>query len=339
MIAHNFRPRILPLLLGLFFLQAATVFSQRFDVPKTTGSYWFKGNTHTHTTKSDGDSPPEVVTQWYKSHGYNFLVLSDHNTLTDTSSLPSFIDSTFILIRGEELTTSAKKKPVHVNALNIQQRIDPRKDSILVRSLQLNVDAVREAGGLPHINHPNFCWAFDQKELANVRGYSLLEIFNGHPEVHNLGGGNSPSVEAMWDQLLSRGMKIYGLATDDAHNFSGEFSRTRANPGRGWIVVRADNLEANELMQKLEAGQFYASTGVELNQVRIAPKQMEVQIRQKKDFKYTTEFIGTNGRVLATVKTNPAAYTLRGSEKYVRARVVDSGGARAWVQPVFVIAQ
>ena len=26
---------------------------------------WYKGNTHTHTTYSDGDSPPEVVVDWY----------------------------------------------------------------------------------------------------------------------------------------------------------------------------------------------------------------------------------------------------------------------------------
>ncbi|MCG3772911.1 MAG: hypothetical protein JW384_04135 [Nitrosomonadaceae bacterium] len=42
---------------------------------------WWKGNTHTHTWWSDGDTPPELVAQWYKEHGYQFLVLSDHNTL------------------------------------------------------------------------------------------------------------------------------------------------------------------------------------------------------------------------------------------------------------------
>ncbi|WP_299595759.1 hypothetical protein [uncultured Microbulbifer sp.] len=42
---------------------------------------WWKGNTHTHTWWSDGDSPPETISAWYKEHGYNFLVLSDHNIM------------------------------------------------------------------------------------------------------------------------------------------------------------------------------------------------------------------------------------------------------------------
>ncbi|HEY1108680.1 MAG TPA: hypothetical protein VGE76_08615, partial [Opitutaceae bacterium] len=40
---------------------------------------WFKGNLHTHTLWSDGDDYPEMVADWYKRNGYNFLALSDHN--------------------------------------------------------------------------------------------------------------------------------------------------------------------------------------------------------------------------------------------------------------------
>ena len=43
---------------------------------------WFKGNLHTHTTKSDGDTEPEHVAEWYREHGYDFLVPSDHNHRT-----------------------------------------------------------------------------------------------------------------------------------------------------------------------------------------------------------------------------------------------------------------
>ncbi len=61
---------------------------------------WLKGNTHTHTLESDGDSPPEVVARWYKSHGYNFLVISDHNVWVDPAKLSHLVDSTFLLIPG-----------------------------------------------------------------------------------------------------------------------------------------------------------------------------------------------------------------------------------------------
>src|SRR5687767_9105455 len=46
-------------------------------------SQWFKGNLHTHSFWSDGDEYPEMIMDWYKSHGYNFIALSDHNILAE----------------------------------------------------------------------------------------------------------------------------------------------------------------------------------------------------------------------------------------------------------------
>ena len=34
-----------------------------------SGPRWFKGNTHTHTLNSDGDSTPDDVVKWYREHG------------------------------------------------------------------------------------------------------------------------------------------------------------------------------------------------------------------------------------------------------------------------------
>lgn len=310
--------------------------SGRFEVPAEQIGRWWKGNTHSHTTMSDGDSPPEVVARWYKSHGYQFLVLSDHNVFTDPRTLASLVDSSFLLIPGEELTSSFERKPVHVNGLNIPSLIEPRTDSTLVGTIQKNVDAIREVQGVPHINHPNFRWAFGYEELRQVRNDRLFEIWNGHPFVHNLGGGDDESLEDVWDRLLTDGKRLYGIAVDDAHHFQGEFAPERSNPGRGWIVVRTARLDANALVAAMENGQFYASTGVELEDVRVDSTSVTVTIRQRGDFKYTTEFIGRGGRVLATSRELQSVYRLRGDEGYVRARVRDSMGYHAWVQPVFV---
>lgn len=305
-----------------------------FEVPRWQGTF-LKGNTHTHTLESDGDSPPEVVARWYKSHGYRFLVISDHNVFVDPRTLAQLVDSTFLLIPGEEVTASFQRAPVHVNGLNIPGLVAPRSGATLLETVQANVDAVREALGVPHINHPNFRWAIPAEVLAQVRNDRLLEIFNGHPDVHNLGGGGTPGMEAVWDSLLTLGLRIYGIAVDDAHNFTGEFSPRRANPGRGWVAVRAPRLEARAIMEALEAGWFYASTGVELRDIVVTPRRLEVHIAPRGDFRYTTTFIGESGRVLGTSTANPAVYELAGPSRYVRAKVVDSGGAAAWVQPVF----
>ncbi|MBC7788321.1 MAG: PHP domain-containing protein [Anaerolineae bacterium] len=301
---------------------------------------WFKGNTHAHTLMSDGDSPPEEVARWYKNHGYNFLVLSDHNVFTDPGKLAHLVDSAFLLIPGEELTTSFDRRPVHVNGLNLPHVVEPRTDSTLVGTIQKNVDAVREVDGVPHINHPNFRWAFGKEILAKIERDKLLEIFNGHPLVHNEGGGDSPGMEEIWDYLLSRGKRIYGIAVDDAHHFKEEFAAARSNPGRGWIAVKAASLETKALMRSLEAGLFYASTGVGLEDVAITATTLEIRILPRGDFKFRTAFIGTNGKVLHETSANPAVFRL-GSNRtgYVRAKVKDSGGAVAWVQPVFMARQ
>ena len=43
---------------------------------------WYKGNIHTHTSMSDGDTDPYKVAGWFRRHGYDFLVLTDHDRLT-----------------------------------------------------------------------------------------------------------------------------------------------------------------------------------------------------------------------------------------------------------------
>jgi hypothetical protein len=326
---------------GMLVVLPHMVSAQRFEPRDLGGLRWFKGNTHTHTTGSDGDSPPEVVAAWYKSRGYRFLVLSDHNVFTDPARLAGLVDSTFLLIGGEELTTSVQSRPVHVNGLALTQLIAPRNDSTLVGTIQANVDAVREASGVPHINHPNFRWAFGVKELLQVRNDSLLEIHSGHPFVHNEGGDDAPGMEAVWDALLSAGKRIYGIAVDDAHHFQGEFARERSNPGRGWIAIAARRLDTGELMRNLERGLFYASSAVTLDSITVSASAISLHIRQESDFKYTTTFIGDGGQVLARVGGLSPSYTLEPAGArdltYVRARVDDSGGGKAWVQPVFVV--
>jgi hypothetical protein len=323
-----------------------------FRVPDGSGR-WYKGNTHTHTTNSDGDSSPEYVANWYRNHGYDFLVLSDHNFFTDPASLAHVSDSDFLLIPGEEVTSGFDGASVHVNGLNIPHVIEARRAESLVATIQANVHAIREVQGVPHINHPNFGWSFGAAELRQIEDDRLLEIWNGHPTVHNEGGGGTPSLEAIWDILLTGGKTIYGIAVDDAHHFQGEFSADRSNPGRGWVEVLAESLEPDALMDALEAGHFYASTGVTLSDVVVTDSTLTVHIEQDRDFRYRTEFIGPAGSLLGRSAENPAVFRLSeyrnasalrspdlpaGVTHYVRAKVYNSRGDVAWVQPVFLEA-
>lgn len=51
--------------------------------PEVAVPQFWKGNLHTHSLWSDGDDFPEMIAEWYKTHGYHFLTLSDHNVLSD----------------------------------------------------------------------------------------------------------------------------------------------------------------------------------------------------------------------------------------------------------------
>src|SRR4051794_2870151 len=87
------------------------------DAPK---GRWYKGNLHTHTLNSDGDSTPHEVATWYREHGYQFLVLTDHNYLTEITGLNAIhaAKEKFLLVPGEEVTDKFGDSPIHINAYN-----------------------------------------------------------------------------------------------------------------------------------------------------------------------------------------------------------------------------
>ena len=92
-------------------------------------------------------------------------------------------------------------------------------------------------------------------------------------------------------------------------------------------------------MDALEEGRFYGSTGVVLEEVRVSEDRLEIRIQPRGRFRFTTTFIGSGGRVLGTVYGTEAVFELNAPETYVRARVEDSGGAVAWVQPVWILGR
>ncbi len=306
--------------------------------PAPSDLRWYKGNTHTHTLNSDGDSTPDDVVRWYREHGYQFLVLTDHNFLTSVDGLNALhgADEQFLVIKGEEVTENVGGKAYHINGLDVARRVDPQGGASVVEILQRNVDAIRRENGIPHINHPNFIWSISAADLERVRNNRLFEIFNGHPLVNNLGGGGVQGMEEVWDSILSNGTLLYGLAVDDAHYFKQPGNPDVPGPGRGWVVVRAPRLERQALLEALERGDFYASTGVTLVQYAASQQRVSLDVEVTGVSKYRVQFIGKGGRILKEVTEPVASYDIRGDEGYVRARVLESNGRTAWCQPIVI---
>ena len=294
---------------------------------------WYKGNVHTHTTKSDGDADPEVVVEWYKNHDYDFLVLSDHNHRT---IIDGYSDA-LILIPGEEVSARilGGDIPIHLNGIGISRVVEPIDAGGVVETLQANVDLITEAGGIASLNHPNASWAYDHKDIVQIEGATLLEVYNGWPGSNSEGAPGKYSGEEIWDNVLSTGKIIYGIAVDDAHHYS-DFTHTMANPGRGWIVVNAEQLTNEAIIDSLIAGKFYFSTGIDIEDISMLDEGIELVISQHRDYIYNTKFIGKDGEVLKEVTGLQPKYEFSGDEEYVRASIKSSIGTRAWTQPTFL---
>ena len=285
---------------------------------------WMRGNLHTHTLESDGDSTPEEVARWYRDHGYDFLAITDHDKVTRIAAPEGLV-----LVLGEEVTDRLPKKPLHVNAIGLTEVVKPQGGANPVEVLQRNIDAVRKAGGLALVNHPNFGWSFGADELLQLRDFTLLEIASGHPYVNSLG---PPSHEAMWDRLLTAGRRVWGVAVDDSHHWKRPWDTDVALPGKAWVVVRAAKRDTASVVDALRRGDFYASTGVELEEVA----RGRVKVKEKNGARYRIQFIGSGGRVLQESAGVLGEYKVRGNEGYVRAKVIDSNGRMAWTQPEFI---
>lgn len=287
----------------------------------------------------------------------------------------------FLMIQSEEITDTFENLPVHLNATNVRDVIPLQGGNSVLKVLQKNVNAVleqRRKTGRPmfvHVNHPNYGWGVSADDLIQLKGERFFEVHNGHSGVRNYGDTDHPSTERMWDMVLAArltqpgGEILYGLGTDDAHNYH-QFGLGKINPGRGWVMVRAQHLTAESIVAAMERGDFYASTGVRLRDVGSDGRRAWLCIQPEPGVSYETEFIGTMredlaessngseknsgsetnqstdriGTVLARSCDLQSFYEFTGRELYVRARVRSSklhpnpyaaGDVEsAWTQPM-----
>ncbi|MEZ5387505.1 MAG: hypothetical protein R3F13_18495 [Prosthecobacter sp.] len=327
---------------------------------------WFKGNTHTHSLWSDGNDFPEMITDWYKQHGYDFLAISDHNVLQakevwmsvealekrrkalgkttmekyrarfgdewvttrDKDGVievrlkkpeeyrPKFEEpGKFLLVQAEEISAGIGSVPIHMNAVNLKEEIKPIKDLTSIQEvMRANLRLVNEQSqrlGVPmlsHINHPNFRWALSAEDLAAVLEENFWEIYNGHPGINWEGDETRVGHEKMWDIANTlriaefKAPPLYGVGTDDSHRYHGEDN----GPGRGWVMVRAAALDADEIVKAMKAGDFYASSGVTLDDVSFQNGTLRIKIHGVPGVTYSTRILGTLQGYDATTREAPA---------------------------------
>ena len=273
-----------------------------------------------------------------------------------------------MIIEAEEISASFDKKPVHINAVNIQEVILPIKGSsirdVMSRNLQAIAKQEKTTGEpiLAHLNHPNFRWAITAEDLAHVVEEKFFEVYNGHPIIRHLGDESRPGDEKIWD--IANTIRIaelnqpplLGVATDDSHTYHGG----KVSPGRGWVMVRSRRLDPKSLITAMRQGDFYASSGVYLDEISWNKKSRELKLKIQADNNstFTAELIGTRtnykanadkgktgiSEVLASKKGTDVTFKVPQDVLYARVTITsslphtnpsfDGQKKQAWTQPV-----
>ena len=326
---------------------------------------WYRGNTHAHTELcGHADSTPDFVTQTYHDLGYHFLILSEHNKFIDpaTVTLPENKRKDFILIPGQEITGER----VHTTAMNIDGLVAWKDEEVPVSEvIENHIQRTNDAGGTAILNHPHGGSNLKAPDILPARNVHMMEVYNASTRRNNIykrkGMGYPRTAESLWDELLSQGMFIYGIGSDDAHILQ-TIGPNQSNPGLGWVMVRAEQLTPDAITKAMRAGDFYASNGVYLKTyeknsdsytIEVDVEKTQIMLASlpawsglKTDHEtegYRIDFFGPNGTVLHSEQGTKSSYQIDGSAAYVRARVThtqkssDDGYEEhyAWGQPVF----
>lgn len=288
----------------------------------------------------------------------------------------------FLIVLGEEVTSRVHINGLNLRE-RIAPQMQSQSNVYVMKTTVQAVEDQSKKFGVPmmaQINHPNFAEGVTPGEFIEAANAHYFEVYNGHGSVHNWGnpGKYMEATDRIWDIALAfRLIKdptdiLYGMGTDDAHDY---FERGAGGsiPNRGYSMVLATELEPNALLEAILAGHFYASAGVHLDEIEQAKDKLGVTIHAEPGVTYTTQFIGTRkgfdetsapvldadgkpvpsgartyskdiGVVLYETTDNPAVYTFKGDEIYVRAKVVSSkemaepfmkgDHTAAWTQPV-----
>lgn len=301
---------------------------------------WFKGSLHNHTISSNhGTTSPAKARKIYEEAGYDFIALTDHDRRFP--SLPWSEDDwkidtpgKFVIIRGYE----ASHPLGHINCIGILPQnvsADPSDKSF--------VDVVNATGALTVLNHPNAFSEEPERLYANVELKNLLgiELYSGSRARQKTGNnkdGHLGLYTKLWDSALSRGMKLWGFANPDCHSYD---ANSNDSPFNGYNVVFAKSLTEKALVDSLKRGRFYASTGIELEEISVEGNLISVTAKNSTKIR----FVGRNGLELKSCQGRRGWYEFDGSESYVRIELQNdtlcypgekSFFQTAWTQPIFI---
>jgi hypothetical protein len=312
------------------------------SLPFSKPGSFYRGNLHTHSTRSDGARAPEQVVRDYRARGYDFISLTDHFlpnghfrpgeegfcTVCDTRDLHT---EDFVTILGAEVHGPAMEngEPWHIVAVGL-----PADFAELARGETGPAVArrARDAGAFVALAHPYWNAVSEADALSLVGIIDAVEVYNHGCEVEVRRGHGLHQAE----MLLNRGHRVTLCATDDAH-----FKHARGtfvDAFGGWVMVKAGSLDPDALLAALKAGDYYSSTGPEIHDIAIDGDTIRVACSPVSDIVVS----GRGATFRHTHDTSLVAFEAplpqRARSPYVRVTVVDAHGRAAWSNPIWLDA-
>ena len=197
---------------------------------------------------------------------------------------------------------------------------------------QDTIDTINHDGGFAVLAHP-YWNSRTIEDMAPLEGVGGIEIFNSAIDSVNAKG----LAVTLWEELLERGMCLYGLAVDDLY----------ADPSRpsdfalGWIVVSVNEKTPQAIADAIRMGSFYSSCGPEIKEWSIQGDHITFRCSQVRTIAFNSA--GPNGCVfrnpdggMITQAQLPLAQFVeeKGKNTYLRASCCDGKGRWAWTNAI-----
>ncbi|GAC1383757.1 MAG: CehA/McbA family metallohydrolase [Herpetosiphon sp.] len=263
--------------------------------------------------------PVEAVIRWHEEQSYDFVAITDHDRMTDARQ---FCEPQLVALRGIELSVGMTRGggPFHLVAFGLPDGFPvPMSNTYLPQEA---IDLVGEAGGLCFVAHPHWSTA-TMEELADLENYTGIEVSNTGCDYENRTGRAEP----YWDDLLRRGHRRWGFATDDSH-------WRQPDHGGGWIMVKAEDRTEQALIDAIRAGHFYSSGGPTIEDITLTDTRLEIFCSPVESIVWTAGRRGWSSHAKHKETITHAVFDIQPGS-FVRVQVVDRQGRVAWSNPLF----
>ena len=337
---------------------------RKYLLPETGNFY--KVNMHSHSNFSDGVQTPEQLKELYKAEGYSAIAYTEHEALFDFTHLN---DDDFLALTSYEYALGNYSNPAHCfyegkptcfadieqMHLNLYAKDPHNKKQICfnpafigekqkallgefsyvgegdfkkewtIECINEIIKTARDNGFLVCYNHPY--WSMNTYETySKLENLNMLEINNGASNR----GSDMDYTPYVYDQMLRLGNRISCVGGDDNHNTIHFF--------KAWTMVKAESLTHENILNAIEAGNTYASSGPEIYELYFEDEKVHIKCSEA-----DSVYIYTAGRRRSRTSElkegeslTEATFEIKPTDHYFRLTVKDKNGKYANTRAYFL---